>query len=123
MAHLVAFGHQVADVLRVGAHRQRHPLDDVQSITVQADTFGRVVGQQPHRAHTEVDEYLRTDAVIPCVSGQSELEVGIHGVLAGVLQLIGLQLVHQADAAAFVPAHIEHHPRPSRATIAIAASN
>ena len=27
---------------------------------------------------------------------------------AGVLQLVGLQLVQQADAAALVPAHVEH---------------
>src|SRR5690242_17560452 len=49
VAHPVTLGHQVADVLRIGAHRQRDTLDDVQPVAVQADTLGRVVGQQPHR--------------------------------------------------------------------------
>ena len=109
MAHPVALGHQVADVLGVGAHRQRHALDDVQAVAVQADPLGRVVGQQPHRPHAEVDEDLRADAVVAGVGGQAELEVGVDGVVAGVLQLVGLQLVHQPDAAALVAAHVEHH--------------
>ncbi len=107
MTHPVAFCHQVLDVLGVGAHRQRHPLDDVQAVAVQPDALGRVVGQQPHGPDSEIDEDLRTSAVVPGVGGQAQLEVGIHGVVTGVLQLVGLQLVHQADPAALVTAHIK----------------
>src|SRR6202012_5429012 len=109
MTHPVTLGHQIPDVLRIGAHRQRHPLDDMQPVAVQADSLGGVVGQQPHRADPEVDQDLGPGAVVACVGGQSELEVGVDGVVAGVLQLIGLQLVHQADAATFMATHVEHH--------------
>ena len=109
MTHAIALGHQVADVVGVGPHRQRHALDDVQAVPIQTDALGRVVGEQPHRPDAEVDEDLRTDAVVAGVRGQAQLEVGVDGVVAGVLQLIGLQLVQQADAAALVTAHVEHH--------------
>src|SRR5690606_3627625 len=70
---------------------------------------GRVVGQQSHRADAEVDQDLRAGAVVAGVGGQTEIEVGVDGVASGVLQLVGLQLVHQADAAALVTAHVQHH--------------
>ncbi len=93
----------------VRPHRQRYPLDDVQPVAVQAHPLGRVVGQQPHRPDTQVDQNLRADAVVAGVGRQAEFQVRVDGVVAGVLQLIGLQLVHQTDAAALVPAHVEHH--------------
>src|ERR1700679_4182324 len=69
VTHPVALGHQVADVLRVDAHRQRHPLEDVQAVAVQADPLGGVVGQQSHGADSKVHQDLGTGAVIPCISG------------------------------------------------------
>src|ERR1700733_2364101 len=69
MTHPVSFGHQIPDVLRIGPHRQRHPLDDVQPVAVQADTLGGVVGQQPHRADSEVDQDLSPGAVVPRIGG------------------------------------------------------
>jgi hypothetical protein len=62
-----------------------------------------VIGRTPRSA-----EDLRAGAVVAGVGGQAELEVGVDGVAAGVLQLVGLQLVHQADAPALVTAHVEH---------------
>ncbi len=109
MTHPVAFGLEVADVLGVGTDRKRNPLDDLQAVAVQPDPFCRVVGQQAHGPHTEVHQNLGADPVVPGVSGQAEFEVGVHGVRAGVLQLVGLQFVQQTDAAALVPPHVKHH--------------
>ena len=84
----------------------------MQPVAVQPHPLGRVVGQQPHRADPQVDQDLGADSVISGIGGQPELEVGVHGVFAGVLQLVGLQFVHQPDAAALVAAHVQHHAAP-----------
>ena len=56
----------------------------------------------------EVDEDLRADAVVAQVDRQAELEVGVDGVHALVLQVVGLELVQQADAAALL-GQVEQH--------------
>ena len=50
----------------------------------------------------EVDEDLRADAVVAQVDRQAELEVRVDGVEALVLQVVGAQLVQQADPAALL---------------------
>ena len=57
----------------------------------------------------EVDEDLGADAVLPAVDGQAELEVGVDGVAALVLQGVGPQLVGDADAPALVAPQVDHH--------------
>ena len=68
--------------------------------------LGRVVGQQADRADAEVAQDRRPDAVLPQVDGQAQLEVGVDGVEALVLQLVGPQLVGDADAPALVTAQV-----------------
>ena len=43
------------------------------------------------------------------VGGQAEVEVGVDGVATAVLQLVGLQLGDEADAASLVAAEVDHH--------------
>ena len=62
--------------------------------------------------HAEVDQDLRTGAVVAGVGRQTEVEVGVDGVGAEVLQLVGLQLVQQADPPALVAADVEHQAAP-----------
>ena len=50
----------------------------------------------------EVDQDLRADAVVAQVDRQPELEVGVDGVQPLVLQVVGAQLVQQADPAALL---------------------
>ena len=56
----------------------------------------------------EVAQDLGGGAVVAGVGGQPEVEVGVDGVAAAVLQLVGLQLGDQADAAALVAAQVDH---------------
>ena len=56
----------------------------------------------------EVDEDLRADAVVAQVDRQAELEVGVDGVEPAVLQLVGVELVEQADPAALL-GEVEQH--------------
>ena len=91
---------------RVGQHVERHPLDDLETVALEAAVLGRIVGHQPHRRHAEVDEDLRADAVLAGVGREAELDVGLDGVAALVLQRVGAQLVAEADAAALVAAQV-----------------
>src|SRR3712207_475667 len=108
--HPVALGAQVGEVLRGDVAGQRHPAGHLQPVALQAGALGRVVGEQPHRVHAEVDEDLCAGAVVAGVGRQAQVEVGVDGVDAPVLQLVGLQLVQQADPPALVPADVEHDP-------------
>ena len=56
----------------------------------------------------EVDQDLRADAVVAQVGRQAELQVGVDGVEALLLQLVGAQLVEQADAAPLL-GEVEQH--------------
>ena len=106
VAELVLLGAQVRDVLggRHGLHR--HPLDDLEAVALDAAVLRRVVRHQPHRRDAEVDEDLRADAVLARVGREAELEVGLDGVAALVLQRVRAQLVAEPDAAAFVAAQV-----------------
>ncbi len=46
---------------------------------------------------------------MPGVGGQAEVEVGVDGVPAAVLELVGLQLGDQADPTPLVAAQVDHH--------------
>ena len=48
-------------------------------------------------------EHLRADAEVAGVGGKTELQVRLDGVRAAVLEVVGADLVQQADAAPFLP--------------------
>ena len=54
------------------------------------------------RAHAQQTQGFGRKSVVARIGGETQLLVGFHGVHAAVLQLVGAQLVHQADAAAFL---------------------
>ena len=102
VAHAVALGTQVVLVVRVGDVLDRDLLAHRQAVALQAADLLRVVREDADRAQAEVDEDLRPDAVVAQVGGQAELEVGLDGVQSALLQLVGPQLVEQADPAALL---------------------
>ncbi len=67
-----------------------------------ADDLLGIVREHADLLHAEVHQDLGTDAVVPQVLLESQLDVRLHGVAAVLLQLIGLDLVHQADAPALL---------------------
>ena len=70
----------------------------------------------------EVDQDLGADAVVAQVGREAELEVGLDGVAGPLLQLVGAQLVEQADAAALL-GDVEEHAAPLLGDHRIAASS
>src|SRR5918993_1816052 len=102
VAHALALGAQVGDVLGVGRGEQRNAFGDLEAEALEAAVLRWVVCHQPHGGDAQVDEDLRPDAVLAAVDREAEGEVGVDGVVALVLQLVGPQLVAEADAAALV---------------------
>ena len=109
VAHALALGAEVGEVLGVDGHDRGDPLGDLEAEALEAAVLGRVVGDDPHRGDAEVDEDLRADAVLPAVLGQPEVEVGVDGVAALLLEAVGADLVPDADAAALVAAEVDDH--------------
>ena len=108
VAHALGLGPQVGLVVLVGRVGDRHLVGHPQAVALQpADLLG-VVGQDPDRRQAEVDQDLGADAVVAQVGRQAELEVGVDGVIALLLQLVGLELVEQADAATLL-GEVEQH--------------
>ena len=93
----------------VGWMAEGDALGHVDAEVLQALRLVRVVGHQPHRLDAEVAQHLGRGAVVAGVGGQAEVEVGVDGVAAAVLQLVGLQLGDEADAASLVAAEVDHH--------------
>ena len=62
----------------------------------------RIVGHQPHRPHARKVEDRRRHLVAAQIRLEPQLLVGLHRVGALILQLVGAQLVQQADAAALL---------------------
>jgi hypothetical protein len=89
------------------ALRDRHPM-----ILETLDFFG-VVGQEADGVDPEVLQNLCADGIVPLVGPVSQHLIGLDGVVAFVLQVIGLQFVEEPNAATFL-AEIEEHPRALR---------
>src|SRR6185295_5590409 len=99
MAQLLALGAEVVpgDVGR--RDFQGDALDDLEAVAVERDVLARIVGHQAHAADSQVAQDLGADAVIALVGPEAQALVGLDRVVSLLLQLVGAQLVHQADAA------------------------
>src|SRR5439155_17070835 len=94
----VAFGAHVAGTLVVRRLHDRNSLTETQTVAFEPHHLARIVRDGPDRLEAEVEQDLRADAVITQIRLEAELLVGFDGVSAGVLELVGLQLVEQSDA-------------------------
>ncbi len=91
---------------------ERDAFDDVEPEALEAAVLHGVVGHEAHRGDPEVDQDLGADAVLAVVDRQAELEVGVDGVVALFLEVVGPQLVGQPDAATLVTAQVDDDAGP-----------
>ncbi len=109
VAELELLGAQVGQVLVVRGHQQRHAADDAQVVALELDELRRVVAHEPQRGDAQVGQDLGADVVRARVDGQAELEVGLHGVAALILQTVRVHLARQPHAAPLVATQVDHH--------------
>jgi len=117
MAQFRFFRVQIPGVVLVFLHLQRNALHHLEPVSFQSFDLAGIVGQQPHAPHAEIFQNLRANAVIPQIRRKTETQIGVHRVQSLFLQLVGLQLVNEADAAAFLP-HVQQHAGAFRADLA-----
>src|SRR5262245_1785018 len=96
VAELFRLGPRGAPVQVVGRRLDGKPLHDGEAVALEAHELARVVGQEAHPAHAQLREDLRADPVFALVGLEAERLVGLDGVLALVLELVGHDLVDEA---------------------------
>src|SRR5205807_1090324 len=89
---------------------------DLEAVGLDAGDLARVVRQDPDRREPEVGEDLVADPVLAGVSREAELEIGLDGVETLILELVGAQLVQQADPAPLL-GHVEEDALLRRADL------
>src|SRR3546814_317359 len=89
--------------------RSGHPLGGLEAEALEGAVLGRVGGDDPDRGDAEVDEDLGAVAVLAAVGRQAEVEVGVDGVAALLLEPVGPDLVADADAPALVAPEVDDH--------------
>ena len=102
MTELRSLGIDVMLIVRGRRRLQRHASDNLKPVPFESEDFLWIVRDQTHLAHTEIGEDLRADAVIALVDRQPERKICLDRVGAAVLQLVGTQLISEADAAALL---------------------
>ena len=91
-----------------------HAFDDLDAGFFELADFFGIVRKQADFLCAEFFEDFRWKFVFAGVRGKTESFVGFDRVHALILQLIGAQLVHQADAAAFLRKIKQHTARRFR---------
>ena len=110
MPHLLLLRLQIKLVRRLTRHLCRHPLHPYPE-RLQRRHLLRVIRHQPNRRNIQHPQHLRRQLKVPAVSGVSQFQVGLDRIPPMVLQLIRLQLRHQANPAAFLVL-VEQDPTP-----------
>ncbi len=110
MTHLLALGHEVALVALGGGNLDRHALDHLEAVPLDAHDLLRIVREDAQTLRAEVDQDLRADAVVAQIGLEAQDVVGLDRVLALVLQLVRAKLIQEPDPPPFLAR--PYAPRP-----------
>ena len=102
VAQLGFFGGQVVAIVFAGFDADGDFFYDREAVAFDAVNFFGVVGHDADFSQAEIAEDLAADAVVAFVDGEAESLVGFDGVVAFFLEGVGVELVGEADAAAFL---------------------
>ena len=106
VAHLIFLCFQVEQVVFLGGHFDGDAFDDFYAEAFEAVDFLGVIREEAQFPGSQVLEDLGADPVFAQVRCKAQFFVGFDCVIALLLQGIGLELVDEAYAAAFL-AHVE----------------
>ena len=108
VSHTFFFGFHVGQIVGIGVYFDRYIFDYFESVGLQSDAFYGVVGHQSHFRHAQFAQYAGANAIVALIGFEPEMQVGIDGVVALLLQFVGCYFGHQPDAAPFL-IHIQHN--------------
>src|ERR1700730_16202958 len=107
VTELVFLGLQVTRVVGVCRDADRHALDDLKTETLQSIELFRIVREQLDLANAKVIKNLASYAVVALVGRVAEGLVGLDSIQPAILQVVGVQLIQQPDATAFLVADVQ----------------
>lgn len=93
-----------------GARPARHAFHHPYAALFQLFHFVRIIGEQAHRTNAKRFQSFGGEFVIANVVRKTKPFVCFDRIESRVLQLVGLKLINQANAAAFL-GQIQQHPR------------
>ncbi len=106
MIELVArpfrLGGEIALVVGVDRPVQRQAPRHLDARFREAVQLCRIVGQQPHPGAAQHLQHARRHAVVALVVVEAQHRVGVDGVEASILELIGADLIGEAEPTAFL---------------------
>ena len=108
MPHAVSLGLEITLIVLVWHNFDRYIFYDFQIVCFETYALYRIVGEQTHFVYTEMTEHLCTATIVALVWLETEMGIGVNGIVAFFLKLVGCNLVHQTDAASFL-LHVDNN--------------
>jgi hypothetical protein len=102
VTHPLHFGLQVVGAFGLRRSHQRLAGAHRDTQCAQALDLGRIVRQQAHRLNFQVAQHERGKVVGALVGIAAEQKIGVNCVVTLVLEIVGPQLIEQADSAALL---------------------
>src|SRR4030095_7698857 len=96
------FCFEIFFVVRIGFGPDRHLLAHFQTVTLEANNFLRIIGEEPELSHAQIEKNLCAQSVIAQVSCVPEFRVGLYGGESFLLQLVSVDFCRQPDTAALL---------------------
>ena len=108
MIHAPLLCLEVAFVFRMHGAFNVDPFQHGDALRLQGPDLEWIVGHEPDRLDAEVFQDPRGKGVFPLVRLVSQHDIGVHRIVSFVLQVVGFDLLGQADAAPLL-AHVDNH--------------
>jgi len=103
MRHPFRLGAQVTQVFAMVADFDGNPLRDLDTMLPEFLHLMRVIGNQPDGPDAKVTQDAGGNAVIALIGLMTEMDIGLHRIHPLILEIVGLHLFNQADAAPLLP--------------------
>lgn len=111
VSHLFFFGLEIFFGVLARLDFARHTLDYTKSAFFQSFNLVRIIGEQAHAGDSERFENFSWQSEYPVIGFESQAFVGLDRVESSILQLVSLELRHQANTAAFL-LFVDQNARP-----------
>jgi hypothetical protein len=111
VAELGLLCRKVSFVVRIGCRANGKLFNDFKIVTFEPNDLAWIVCEQADLADTQINEDLRSKAVVAEIYGESQLFVGLNGIKPLFLEFVGMDLGREPNASAFL-AHINKNACP-----------
>lgn len=102
MPHIVLLGAQIGFVFGFGCNYKGNAVYEFDGRIFKCINFVGVVGEQVDAAYAQRFQHINSDIVVARIDFEAQVQVGVNGIEAHILEVIGFQFIDNADASAFL---------------------